>query len=163
VLTLAMAILGFLGWRAHQQTYVWRDSVSLFRHILNYLGDDPYRSDIYYRLGKVHDDRGNFTQAVQYMEMARAIRPDPEVSRGLGIAYGELGHFDLAVHRFNEAIRLDPDFVGAYSNYAVLLARQGNLTEAMVYVQKALEHDPENEKARALRNWLMEQREKTRD
>jgi tetratricopeptide (TPR) repeat protein len=184
VVIFATAVVGWFGWRAHRQTFVWNNSVSLFRHILGRLEEDRYKADIYHRLGAYYAERGDAIKAVQQytealsvnpaflpalksrgllrlstgailealvdLEEAHAIQSDAEVSQGLSVAYAQTGQPDLALQHCNEAIRLDPNDAITYLNCAVFLTSQGKFAEAVEYLQKALQLDPDNQDSRLL-------------
>jgi hypothetical protein len=56
-----------------------------------------------------------------------------------GIAYGELGQYQLAIEDFNEAIRLKPDYAKAYNNRGFAYLLQGNVIPGCQDAQKACE------------------------
>jgi len=56
-----------------------------------------------------------------------------------GIAYGELGQYQLAIEDFNEAIRLKPDYARAYNNRGFAYLLQGKIIPGCRDAQKACE------------------------
>jgi protein O-mannosyl-transferase len=74
-LTLVLAGLGYFVWRTHRQTQVWGDSVSLFNHMIKSLGHDPYRANLYVRLGSYYAKGGDVPVALENYSAALAILP----------------------------------------------------------------------------------------
>ncbi len=62
----------------------------------------------------------------------------------LGIALGKKGQIDEAINRFQEAVRLKPDFVDAYYNLGFALSMKGLTDEAIAEFQKALRLQPDD-------------------
>ena len=73
-LVSVLAILS-LATLARAEVEFWRDGESLFHHIISTLGDDPYRADIYPRLGGVLLQEGRLAEAVEAFDRALAISP----------------------------------------------------------------------------------------
>src|SRR5439155_19320760 len=49
-ITVLVALTAFLGMLSARQLGIWRNSVVLFKYMIEKLGNDPYRADIYWRL-----------------------------------------------------------------------------------------------------------------
>ena len=64
--------------------------------------------------------------------------------RGLGRAYSESGIPDSAVYAFDNAIRVNPGYGGAYYSKALVYEREGELEEALELAQKATTLAPAN-------------------
>lgn len=76
VITGCAAAIACFALLSVAQIGVWRDSATLFRHILVRLGDDRYKPDIYLRLGESFEERRQFQEARQHYEQALLLRPD---------------------------------------------------------------------------------------
>jgi tetratricopeptide (TPR) repeat protein len=63
------------GVLSYAQTRVWMNSEALFGHMLAELGDDPYRADIFWRLGVVYLEEGRAAEAVPLLK--ETLRGDP--------------------------------------------------------------------------------------
>jgi tetratricopeptide (TPR) repeat protein len=61
------------------------------------------------------------------------------------------GNLDVAVSHYRRAIELDPNYVQAYNNLGVALARQGKLDEAVLQYSRATELKPDH--FEAFNNW----------
>lgn len=60
----------------------------------------------------------------------------------LGRSLVERGDIQRAMHEFNEAIRMEPDFAEPYNNLGALHAGAGHFTAAQEHFKKAIELDP---------------------
>ncbi|MBU6415225.1 tetratricopeptide repeat protein [Patescibacteria group bacterium] len=66
-----------------QQIYVWKNSETLFRYMITELGDNPYRSDILWRLGVFLADNGRYEEAIKNLSLAVKINPRNPLPRVL--------------------------------------------------------------------------------
>jgi Tfp pilus assembly protein PilF len=137
-----------LGAMSIRQTTNWRDSVSFFECILARLGDDPYRADIHWRLGKAYAAQNRLDDALnQYRETLR-LKPDStDALNNLGIALGMKGRLDEAISQFQEAIRLKPDIADAYCNLGLALAMKGQVDKAIRQYHEAIRLKPNHANA----------------
>ncbi|HEX9105030.1 MAG TPA: tetratricopeptide repeat protein, partial [Polyangia bacterium] len=104
-LAVALAVVVGLGALSVRQQAIWHDDVSLHVHTLETLGDDPYRVDLYERLGDLFTRRGDFVRAARAWDGALAARPDAPRAR---------------YERARARLRLG-DFAGAVADADVLL------------------------------------------
>lgn len=59
-----------------------------------------------------------------------------------GIGFYEKNNYTAAAQKFQEAIRINPQFAQAYYNYATLLAKEGKYQEAAKLLDTVLQIDP---------------------
>jgi tetratricopeptide (TPR) repeat protein len=108
--------------------------------------------------------QGKYDEAIEkYLE---GLRKDPDNHAGynlLGMAYrfrfNQLGaqkYKDLEIEAFKKAIELEPDFWGAYKNLAATLYYQGRKKEAVPYLEKALELQPNDPEKELILQWIKE-------
>jgi len=79
-------------------------------------------------------------------------RVSPVIHYNLAIALVKLGERDgyqpgqleRAIEHLHEALRMNPEYVGAHSNLASVFVAQQRLTEAAAHLSRALEIEPEN-------------------
>ena len=144
-LIVVIALLAALSIR---QTRNWRNSVSLFNHIIAELGNDPYRADIHWRLGKVYAAQKRLDDAInQYQESLRLKPNSTDTRNNLGIALGMKGQLDEAIRQFQEAVRLKPDYADARCNLGLALAMKGQTDEAIVQYREAIRLTPDHANA----------------
>jgi protein O-mannosyl-transferase len=130
-LLAAMAIITACGVLSHHQTRVWQNSVTLFEHTIQKLGDGVSRSGIYFRLGIVHLKQGDKAKAVECMKQAVQIDPDfPEAQTRLADILAEQGQLEEAVAHYSEALRMLPDNPRLHHQLGEVLTRLGKTGEA---------------------------------
>lgn len=140
-LTNGLAIMGLLvlttlTWR---QIAVWRDSETLWRHVL---AVEPKASVAHNNLGTVLYRRGELEKAIGHYRRALEIGSDAVAYNNLGNALAKQGRMAEAEQSFLSAVRLKPDFAEAYSNLGNLFATQGKLEEAARQYRRAVGADP---------------------
>lgn len=106
--------------------------------------------------------KGNFTAAIRKYQEGLAIDPsDPVGYNLLGMAYryrfnqtGTQEYKENEIGAFKKAIELDPKFWVAYKNLAVSLYYQGRKKEAVPYLEKALELQPNDPEKPVILRWI---------
>jgi hypothetical protein len=149
VVAVGLALLSF------QQVGIWRNSTTLFEHILARLGNHPYRFDAHWRLGRVLTDQGQLEPAMAHHLAALNIAPNfAEAHFSLGVTLELLGQTDEAFQRYATALRLKSDYAEAHLRLGLLLAARGRRTEALEHLRHALRVDPGLAEARrTLAEW----------
>jgi Flp pilus assembly protein TadD len=90
--------------------------------------------------------KGNLEQALTYYSKALTLGlHDPQVFNDLGILYEQLGAEDRAVEHYQEAIRIDPNYLPAYTNLGYFYLNKGDTAEAATYLRKRLDKAPAND------------------
>ena len=108
ILALLVVNLG-LGWLSVRQVRIWRDSETLFRHMIITLGNDPYRQDIHWRLGHYLARQGRRGAAIAEFERTIAIEPLHAVARGWLVNLElERGNLRRAAGHLQVLVRADP-------------------------------------------------------
>jgi tetratricopeptide (TPR) repeat protein len=110
-----------------RQTRVWRNSETLFRHMVSVLGHDPYRAEILWRLGDVLAPQGRIAEAKAAYE--ESVRVDPNSAsayNGLGELLAQQGQWREALSYFSRALDRQPGFLRALNNIAWTLATAGD-------------------------------------
>jgi protein O-mannosyl-transferase len=116
-----------------QQTQVWRNSESLFVHMIGVLRDDPYRQDIYWRLGKHLFEQRRFEEAEAMFAYTLQLNPfHPKAHKYLGhIAY-LFGHPHNAAKHLQQLLYILPadhsDTRWAHDYLAHIQAEIGDLS-----------------------------------
>ena len=79
-------------------------------------------------LGTLLHSRRRYADALAAFERARDLRPNgPLILFGCANALVELGRFDEALRRFDDCLRVQPDFADAYRNRGILKLLRGDL------------------------------------
>ncbi|OAC99915.1 hypothetical protein MUCCIDRAFT_147886, partial [Mucor lusitanicus CBS 277.49] len=98
---------------------------------------DPNYIQVYIKKSNVYMEKGDLTAALAQMEIASNLSPlDPDIYYHLGQIHYISGHYDLAMKDYAESIRLDPTFVYAHIQLAVVQHRLGNHSTAVAMFQK---------------------------
>lgn len=102
-------------------------------------------------LGCVLDRQGRPDEAEECLQKAYKIDPDDdEVHYNLGCNFRKEGKFALAEKHLRRAIEIDPKYGLAYAELGALLVGQKNRTkEAISYLKKAIDYDPNDGWSRA--------------
>jgi tetratricopeptide (TPR) repeat protein len=151
-----VAQLGLFGMRTVQQTSVWKDSFSLWDHVLSI---EPSNALAYKNRGRERRFRGDLDGALA--DLNEALRREPEYLRTYWApAYSPLnahydrgkvleahGNFEAALADFNFVIRLDPRHGSAHAGRARAFQAQGNLDGALAEYDEALRLFPEDVEA----------------
>lgn len=85
-----------------------------------------------------HQMRGEFADAIELYESSLLIHPTAEAYTYLGWTYGMMGRFDEAIEMCKQAIAVDPGFGNPYNDIGSYLIEQGELDEAIPWLNKAL-------------------------
>lgn len=97
----------------------------------------------YYGLGKIAFLSGNYAQAVQYFENALQSAPSEKlILFNEAYALSQLQRSDEAKEKYLQAIQVDPLFLQARHNLALLYMESDDLTKAIDGFQNVLHLDP---------------------
>ena len=104
-----------------QYVAVWKDSTTLFRHMLRI---HPTAFSLYHGMGRALVDEGKITEGIRYLSEAVRLNPESkDLYYGLGYAFAKQGNYIEAVKNYQNALRLKPDYDDAHYNLANLLRR----------------------------------------
>jgi len=97
----------------------------------------------------------DFQNAITSYQKSLDIDPNNAVAyNGRGICFREMGDLNLALNDFQNAAELDRGDADIAANLGDILVNNAqNPTEAMQYLDRAIEHDPENAEAYRNRGW----------
>ena len=112
----------------------------------------PHSAESHYNLGNLFSIQDNWEPARKAFEDALRIDPSYlEALDGLGFALEALGDDTGAVAKYQEAIRLNEarggQFASAHVNLSAYFNRTGDPAKALEYARKAIELDPESDRA----------------
>ncbi len=89
-------------------------------------------------LGMIRIRRENYAEAAKHLARAAALGvEEAPLYNFLGVAYGQVGKFALALESYRHAIKLDPDLAEAHLNLAISLEHAGQRAAARVEFQNA--------------------------
>lgn len=131
-----------------RQTAIWKNSVTLFEHIIATLGNDAYRWDAHHRLGMFFFARGRADEAVPHLQAAVELQPQRrELHYELGCALLNASRFKDAAQEFERLLELQPDSSNAHLYLGVALRNLGRTTEAAEKISQALSLRPDHAEA----------------
>ena len=163
VVAVGLAGLGSLAW---SQTHVWRDSETLWAHVVSV---DPASSIAHNNLGFAYLQQGRLADAER--EILAALRLDPEwelahanlavvlLRQGRLAEAGEArvqlgsmllkhGKYEAAIELFEKEVASRPGDAGAHNNLGAALLLRGQVGPAIGQFEEALRINPAHEKAR---------------
>jgi tetratricopeptide (TPR) repeat protein len=131
--------LGALTW---DQTHIWQNSESLWRHALAL---DEESSFAHNNLGLALAERGDLMEAVGHFRRALEIDPvSVEAHNSLAIYLAAQGRSEEAIHHLRWALQIDPADANTRNALGNVLADRGEVEEAIENFRKVLETNPES-------------------
>ena len=144
LLGMVIIALGELSVLTSRQIQVWRDSETLWTHVIS-VEPAPVA---YQNLGMMVAGRGDFYGAMAYYREALRFDPeDAEVHTNMGAALLATGKADEAMLHFGQALRHKPNFANAHYGLAYSFSLQGRIGEAIEEYRAALRLKPDYEAA----------------
>ena len=131
-------ILATVAWR---QTGHWRNSTTLFSHVVQVDPDNVVGHSL---LGKSFYDKHEFDLARKHLERALELRPTHKVALlNLGVVHAEEGRLDEAIECYGRILEVHPDDHSAHSNMGSALIRLKKADEAVTHLEAALREAPD--------------------
>jgi tetratricopeptide (TPR) repeat protein len=159
---LTSIIIVILGFLTFQQTLIWTNSKTLFTHIIKTLGNDPYRSDIYWRLGTVYVMEGNVDEGIKYCTKAVEIEPaNLNAQNALGSMLIRKNKPEEALGHFNVALLIDPSDAVVYLNKIKALLMLNRFGEAINHLDNFLQQKHDSAEGNYLLSVALEKTGKT--
>ncbi len=125
--------------------------------MLNILESHPHMYEIHYYLGKIYEEKGELDQAQNKYE--EAIKYNSEYVRGylaLGNLYLSRNNHYRAISQFTNAIEINPDYAKSYYFIGKTFYQLEMYEKALTEVNNAFRRNPGLDKARELREVLLE-------
>jgi len=143
VLTLLVLLGLVVG--AFRQTSHWRDSETLYGHMIR---ANPENYLAHYNLGKVCVEKGKNAAAIHHFRETFRVLPGHVGARNnLGILLYDLGRIEEAAQCFADAARIKPDYFKTHFNLGVVLAEQNKADEAIAAFTTAVQLEPDEPQA----------------
>jgi tetratricopeptide (TPR) repeat protein len=147
----ASLIVALLAWRGWIQTSTWKNTESLWHHVLAVA---PANEVAHYNIAEELRSRNQLNGAIiHYQAALKSSQNAPTthcqlnpaiIHNGLGNAFAQKSLYTDAMTQYRMAIMLQPDFADAHSNLAAMLVRAGELTQATAEYEIALGIPPED-------------------
>jgi len=111
---------------------------------------DPENAEAFYNLGKLYTSKKEYAKAIQSYDKAIDLAPSsPDAFFNLGFLYYGRKDYSKAEALFLKVTELQPAYLDqAYFNLAVVQNLQGKKEESIGNLERALEVNPKNDKAR---------------
>lgn len=136
VLLFSFAVLAWF------QVGYWKDSVTLFEHVVEIKDDDWLAHN---NLGVALEEQGRTDEAIAHYAEAARLRPlAAHLQNNLGAALAKEGRVEEALKCFSEAVRDNPNYADGHNNLGVMYFQQGRIDEALFHFSEALRIDPRN-------------------
>jgi tetratricopeptide (TPR) repeat protein len=149
------ALLLCLGSVSFVQARTWRDSITLFSHVLTTIGSHSYRADIQMRLGAAFAQSGNLDAAESNLRASLQIDPRRfETHAHLAAVLAKRDRVADALLEYNAALAVNPQYTGGLVQKGALLYRQGETTLAIQALRDALARDPKRSDAMERLAWV---------
>jgi tetratricopeptide (TPR) repeat protein len=127
---------------ARAQTAYWRNSESLWTHMLACTSDNCFDQN---GLGDALLKKGSVDEAIIHYQKALQINPDDaEAHYNLGNALLQKGSVDEAIVHYQKALQINPGYAEAHGNLGNALIQKGSVDEAITQYQTALQIEPDN-------------------
>ncbi|MHC4777539.1 MAG: tetratricopeptide repeat protein [Planctomycetota bacterium] len=95
-------------------------------------------------LAMIHLELGDSRETVRLLTRSLKTSKNPSIYNGRAIAYMDLGEYERSISDLTEAIRMTPDFSGAYTNRGMTYKMMGDLSRALADLNKAVRLDPKD-------------------
>jgi len=136
----ALTILVILMACARQQTAYWRNSETLWTHVLACTSNNSVAHN---DLGNAFLQQGRTEEAIAQFQEALVIDPDnANFQYNLGNAFRRQGNVSEAVVQFQKALALNPQLAEAHYNLANAFLQSGRAEEAIAQFREALAAKP---------------------
>jgi tetratricopeptide (TPR) repeat protein len=128
----------------------------VFEMILDRTTDEKEKGSIYYNLGWIKNDQGNYTEAIKYYEKSLEIREKtlpanhPHLAtsyNNIGAVYVNMGEYSRALSYYEKALEIKqktlpanhPHLASSYNNIGGVYDKMGEYSKALSSHEKALE------------------------
>ncbi|MFM7423405.1 MAG: tetratricopeptide repeat protein [Elainella sp.] len=127
---------------AHQQQL--QEAIGYYRKAIEL---NPNYAAAYWEMGELWRKLGDRSQASEAWYRALQLEPSWASAKEhwrLGTALAEQDKLTQAIHCYEQAVRLDPNFAEAHHNLGVVRGKQGKWQEALQYHRRATTLKPNN-------------------
>jgi protein O-mannosyl-transferase len=141
VVTMVITLLVLSGYATYRRNHVWRDTLTLWSDVVC---KSPEKERGWTSLGVYYVNKMDPARAVPFLEHAVNLSPDYYLAHAwLGRALMQLGDRDRALYHYLITTRLAPGYSKGWELAGRLLLETGQVGEAVFYLSRALELDPE--------------------
>lgn len=124
----------------HHQKREYQEAEELCRQLLSTQSE---HSDALHLLGVIAQSQNRLESAIQLIQQAIAINPQPHYYNNLANFHLQNQQFPQALEAYQSAIQLKPDFVDAYANSGALYLMQKQWDLAIQQLKTAIQLNPQ--------------------
>lgn len=136
ILAGAIIILA-LSFATHQRNNVWGNAVKLWEDVVS---KSPQKPKPLNNLGLALNDAGRPWEAIPILKRAIDISYKYDMANyNLGRSYLLIDQSSVAIPLFREAIKINPDLTGAYSDLGAALIKDKRYKEAITLLEKNMD------------------------
>jgi tetratricopeptide (TPR) repeat protein len=134
----------------------FRKAEEVYAAMLEQSTDESEKGNIYYQLGSIKIDQGEYEEAITFyeksLEISRKTLPSnhPDLAHSytnIGAAYDNMGDYPKALSYYEKALEIKqkslppnhPDLAHSYDNIGAAYDNMGDYPKALSYYEKALE------------------------
>jgi len=141
LIVCVILLAGFYGATTRDQMKIWKNTESLWTHLLN---NSEYVPDLaYFAMGKILESKDNLDEAIRYYETAYSLAPEnTRFSGRLAIALVKKGNEDRGLALSREVVDKQPNNPVAHLNLGRVFMELKRYDEAVTCFQKSLEVSP---------------------
>jgi protein O-mannosyl-transferase len=141
-LALTFSLILFWSTLTAQQCDYWNNPLTFYKRTLRYAPDSQH---IYYNLGSIYGNSGQYSKAAAMYNKAIELNPDyTEAYDKLGSIYYYLGNYSSAIRMYKKAIALNPKYHNSYNNLGTTYGKIGDLAGAISMYRIAIQNDPQS-------------------
>jgi len=138
VLLVLLVVTSVLTW---QRNELWRDPVSFFHHDAKY-ASNPFLA--YSHLGNYYHQRDEFDEAVTFYEKSlESNRNNPKLYKMVGFLQAKQGNVAQSEESFLKFLEFGLPSSDVYYNLALINAERMDFQQAIDYLKKATDENPE--------------------
>lgn len=149
VLTAGLLLLGLLSWQSVRQIGVWKNSETLWSHVLAH---EPWNTEAYNNRASYYYDRGEYEKALADYDSALRVQPSLGPAHASkrrsayfndrAVTYVRLGRYAEALADESQAISLRPMEASNYFNRGNIYFLAGRYPEARDDFDRAIAASP---------------------
>jgi tetratricopeptide (TPR) repeat protein len=137
---ISLVSIVILGLASIVQISHWKDSVTLFEHVIHVTRENQYSQNA---LGNALMARGDIEQAIHHYQ--RAIEIESVYAKphyNLAYAFYRQKNVTKATNHLNRALQIDPEYAEALDLMGFFLAQDGKSDDAIYHHKKAISYNP---------------------
>ena len=139
LMTVLIIAVSILGWMTVKQVRVWHNSQSLFTHMIETLGNDPYRQHIYWRLGKYFYKNDKEEKAISNFKKTLEINPyHITANRCMAHIEYQKGNLKKTICHLKKCLVTNPDNSKIHYQLSQLFNEIDNRKKATFHLKKAI-------------------------